>query len=76
MVSPVLLTAADHPIDVVENEAEERDWNFNRLDENQIAMGIQGIWCLYSFSLAWVKEKETLLLVSTFEFNSPKKRRR
>ena len=31
-----------HPIDIVENLAEHHEWEFDRIEENQIAMAVQG----------------------------------
>ena len=62
------LTAEDaDPIDIVESLASHRAWDFDRVADNQIAMGIEGTWQTYSLSLAWSPCDETLRLVCTFE---------
>ena len=33
-----------HPIDIVEHLAEHHEWEFDRIEENQIAMAVQGQW--------------------------------
>ena len=42
-----------HPIDIVEDLAEHHEWEFDRIEENQIAMVVQWQWRTYSITLAW-----------------------
>lgn len=63
-----------HPIDIVETLAERRDWDFDRVAEDQIAMAIEGAWRTYSLSLAWSGQDETLRLICTFEMEPPEER--
>lgn len=60
-----------HPIDIVETLAEFRDWDFDRIAEDQIAMAVIGQWRTYSITLAWSPFDETLRLISTFEMEPP-----
>lgn len=48
-----LLTEEIHPIDIVETLAERREWDFDRIADDQIAMAVEGAWQTYSLSLAW-----------------------
>jgi len=59
------------PIDIVENLAEERLWNFDRVAEDQIAMAYKGLWREYSITIAWNAYDQTLRLVCTFELEPP-----
>ena len=52
-----------HPIDIVEDLAEHHEWEFDRIEENQIAMVVQGQWRTYSITLAWSDFDETLRLM-------------
>jgi hypothetical protein len=63
-----------HPIDIVENLAEFRDWDFDRVAEDQIAMAVEGQWRTYSITLAWSPVDETLRLICTFEMEPPEHR--
>ena len=63
-----------HPIDVVETLAEHHDWAFDRVDEDQIAMAIEGAWRTYSITLAWCERDETLRMICTFEMDPPEDR--
>jgi hypothetical protein len=60
-----------HPIDIVENIAEHRDWDFDRVGDDQIAMAVEGQWRTYSITLAWSPFDETLRLICTFELEPP-----
>lgn len=60
-----------HPIDIVETLANEHDWEFDRVTEDQIAMAVEGQWRTYSLTLAWSPQDETLRLICTFEMDPP-----
>lgn len=59
------------PIDMVETLATHNAWDFDRVDDNQIAMTIEGQWQVYSLSLAWSPYDETLRLICTFDLAPP-----
>ena len=63
-----------HPIDIVESLATHRDWDFDRVGEDQIAMAIEGSWTTYSLSLNWSAHDETLRLICTFDLDAPEGR--
>lgn len=64
-----------HPIDIVESLAERRDWDFDRVGEDQIAMAVEGAWRTYSITLAWSGHDEMLRLICSFEMDPPEERR-
>lgn len=63
-----------HPIDIVETIAEHREWDFDRVADDQIAMAVEGQWRTYSITLAWSPFDETLRLICTFEMEPPEHR--
>ena len=63
-----------HPIDIVEHLAEHHKWEFDRIEENQIAMAVQGQWRTYSITLAWSGFDETLRLICSFEMEPPEEK--
>ncbi len=67
----VYLSEDVHPIDIVENVAEFRQWDFDRVADDQIAMAVEGQWRTYSITLAWSEQDETLRLICTFEMDPP-----
>lgn len=58
-----------HPIDIVEHLAEHREWDFDRIGDDQIAMAVEGQWRTYSIILEWSEFEETLRLTCTFEMD-------
>ncbi|MBM2574959.1 YbjN domain-containing protein [Jannaschia sp. Os4] len=60
-----------HPIDLVETVAEGHDWAFERVDDDQIAMTVEGRWRSYAVTLAWSDADETLRLICCFEMDPP-----
>ena len=68
------LIESTHPIDIVETLAEDYDWEFDRVGEDQIAMAVEGQWRTYSITLAWSPYDETLRLICTFEMDPPEER--
>ncbi len=71
MTEQFIETDDAHPIDVVETIAEFRDWDFDRVAEDQIAMAVEGQWRTYSITLAWSPFDETLRMIVTFEMEPP-----
>ncbi len=60
-----------HPIDMVETLAEHHAWDFDRMNEDQIAMAVEGQWRTYSVTLALAPGENMLRLVCTFEMDPP-----
>lgn len=60
-----------HPIDMVETLAEYHAWDFDRMNEDQIAMAVEGQWRTYSVTLALAPGENMLRLVCTFEMDPP-----
>jgi hypothetical protein len=74
-LSEDFLTGEDlHPIDIVETLAEQYDWEFDRVGDDQIAMAVEGQWRTYSITLAWSAGDETLRLICTFEMDPPEEK--
>jgi hypothetical protein len=65
-----------HPIDIVETLAEEREWDFDRIGDDQIAMAIEGTWSTYSVTLALSHQDESLRLICAFQMEPPEERLR
>ncbi|MGB0960162.1 MAG: YbjN domain-containing protein [Halocynthiibacter sp.] len=61
-----------HPIDLVENIAEYKDWDFDRIADNQISMLVEGQWRSYTLTLAFSPHEGLLKLVATYELDPPK----
>jgi len=61
-----------HPIDIVQHIAQDHEWDFDRIADDQIAMVVEGQWRSYSITLAWSGYDEVLRLVCTFEMEPPR----
>jgi hypothetical protein len=68
------LTSEIDPIDIVESLAETRDWEFDRVGDDQIALAVEGQWRTYAVTLAWCGHEEMLRLICTFEIDPPEER--
>jgi hypothetical protein len=69
-------SAEIHPIDIVESIAEDHDWQFDRVCDDQIAMSIDGRWRAYSLTLAWSARDEMLRLICAFDLPVATRRQR
>jgi len=63
-----------HPIDIVQHIAQDHEWDFDRIADDQIAMAVEGQWRTYSITLAWSGYDEILRLVCTFEMEPPREK--
>ena len=63
-----------HPIDIAESLALHREWDMDRLAEDQIAMVVEGRWRSYSLTLAWSARESVLRLICTFDLDPPEER--
>lgn len=60
-----------NPMDTVELVAAARDWTFERVCEDEIAMSVDGRHARYSLSLSWMEHCEALHLGCAFELKVP-----
>lgn len=60
-----------HPIDLVECLADSRDWEFDRVGHDRIALAVEGAWRTYSISLSWSSADDELRLLCTFDIDPP-----
>lgn len=68
-------SAEIHPIDIAATLAMRRDWEFDRMGEDELAMAVEGTWRTYAVTLAWRPREESLRLLVSFELDPPKRRR-
>ena len=57
------------PIDITQHIAEAHDWEFDRIDDDQIALAVEGRWRSYQLTLAHSERDETLRLIATFDLD-------
>lgn len=57
------------PINIVESIAIDKEWDFDRLADDHIAMAVDGMWQAYAITLFWSSSEETLRMICSFEFS-------
>lgn len=63
-----------NPIDVVEQMAATREWEFDRVGDDRISMDAQGAWKTYSITLALSRQDGMLRIMCTFNLDPPKEK--
>lgn len=63
-----------HPIDIAEQLAKRRDWDFSRQEENQINLAVAGQWSDFMITLSWSGIDETLRMMCSYEIKAPEER--
>mgnify|MGYP001398012435 FL=1 len=62
------------PLEIVENLAENHDWEFNRIGDDHVAIVIEGLWRHYFMSLSKSNLDDGMIkLVCTFELTGKDK---
>lgn len=63
-----------HPIDVVEHLAKSFEWDFDRINEDEMNIPIVGEWCKYNLTVHWNSQIDGLHMGIAFDFRPPKDR--
>lgn len=66
---------AEHPVDVVERLAALNDWSFDREDEDEISISVDGGWASYHVAFTWLSDLESLHVACAFDLKVPDRRR-
>ena len=72
---PVEANRAEHPVDVVERIASFHDWAFDRDDEDEISISVQGSFSDYHVAFTWLSDLEALHVGCAFDLKVPERRR-
>ena len=65
----------EHPVDVLERLAALNEWAFDRQDEDEIAILVEGKWSRYEVSITWVPDVESLHFSCAFELKTPERKK-
>ena len=65
----------EHPVDVVERLASINDWTFDREDEDEISISVDGVWTSYHIAFTWLADLEALHVACAFDLKVPDRRR-
>ncbi len=63
-----------HPVDVIEQVAQNNDWAFERSGDDEIAIITTGMWTDYNVSFSWMEDFEALHLACAFDLKVPEAR--
>lgn len=66
---------AEHPVDVVERLAALREWSFDREDEDEISISVEGGAADYHVAFTWLSDLEALHVGCAFDLKVPDRRR-
>ncbi len=72
---PIEANRAEHPVDVVERIASFHDWAFDRDDEDEISISVQGSYSDYHVAFTWLSDLEALHVGCAFDIKVPERRR-
>jgi hypothetical protein len=64
----------EHPVDAVERFAADQRWAFERGDEDEISMSVEGACAPYHLAFTWLPEIEALHGACAFELTVPEDR--
>lgn len=61
-----------NPLDLVEQVIIDRDWAYDRSDDNEIIAEVNSTWCNYRIWFSWQAEQGALVFSCAFETKVPK----
>ncbi|MGE0282413.1 MAG: YbjN domain-containing protein [Rhizobiaceae bacterium] len=63
-----------HPVDVIEQVANNNEWAFERSGDDEISITAVGTWADYHVSFSWMEDFEALHLACAFDLKVPENR--
>ena len=63
-----------HPVDLIEQVANDNEWAFERTGDDEIAISVAGHWSDYHVSFSWMEDFEALHLACAFDVKVPEAR--
>jgi len=66
---------AEHPVDVVERLAAFNQWSFDRDDEDEISISVEGSHAQYHVAFTWLSDLEALHIGCAFDLKVTGRRR-
>lgn len=74
-LSQIEFAPAENPVDLIERLAAQKQWSFDRDDEDEISIVVSGSWSDYNIAFTWLPELEALHLACAFDLRVPLARR-
>jgi hypothetical protein len=66
----------ENPVDIIERLAARNAWSFDRDEEDEISISVDGGWTDYSIAFTWLPDMEALHVACAFDLKVPTARRR
>jgi hypothetical protein len=65
----------EHPVDVMERIAALHEWAFDRQDDDEIAILVNGAWTHYEVAITWLGDIEALHFSCAFDLKVPERKK-
>ena len=73
--APTEVQRGEHPLDVVERFAVDKDFAFDRDHEDEIAISTSGALAEYHIAFTWLEDVEAVHIACAFDLKVPERRR-
>ena len=70
------VTRSENPVDIIERLAALNEWSFDRDEEDEISISVDGGWADYSIAFTWLQDMEALHVACAFDLKVPSTRKR
>ncbi|TAL77458.1 MAG: hypothetical protein EPN75_12890 [Beijerinckiaceae bacterium] len=74
-LSQIEFAHTENPVDLIERIALNRQWSFDREEDDEIAIVVAGSWSDYNIAFTWLPDIEALHLACAFDLKVPSSRR-
>lgn len=69
------VTRTENPVDIIERLATLNAWSFDREEDDEISISVDGGWADYSIAFTWLPDLEALHVACAFDLKVPQPRR-
>lgn len=73
-LSQIEFAHTENPVDLIERIALNRQWSFDREEDDEIAIVVAGSWSDYNIAFTWLPDIEALHLACAFDLKIPSSR--
>src|ERR1700709_440003 len=75
-LSQIEVDRHENPVDLIERLAASNQWSFDRDEEDEISISVDGGWTDYSIAFTWLPDMEALHVACAFDLKVPALRKR
>ena len=73
-LSQIEFAHTENPVDLIERLALNRQWSFDREEDDEISIVVAGSWSDYNIAFTWLPDLEALHLACAFDLKIPSSR--